>query len=235
MFRIHLGNTRALDVAFETTARACRTAIGQEDHSTVDALTKTCAFLFGARMENRLFRLLFEPGGYSDAQRERILQAKSIEDSWVRAVSEAFAERYSLRPSSVPDRLSFTNRARHDELVRLVRDELAPVITLRNVLGHGQWHRALAPDRSRIDESRMRLLTATRLWHLTVKANVLDHLVWILHDLAVTDSAFERDFDKRWADLESAKHRLSLNKYQEWEAQLVRSYAGRPARSGGAS
>jgi hypothetical protein len=223
LFEIHLENTRALDRAFDIAARECRRAIGRQDVAAIDCLTKTCIFLFGARMENRLFRLLYEPTAFTDERRARILvQGRGIEDAWVATIGEAFAARRNLRPRAVPDRLSFTDKARHDELVRLVRDELAPIITLRNVLGHGQWHRALTADRSRVDAGRMQLLRTTRLWHLTIKANLLEHLVWLLHDLAVTDFAFERDFDKRWTDLQSAKHRLSLDRFKQWERTLVR-------------
>jgi hypothetical protein len=229
LFDVHLENTRALDRAFDITARECREAIGRRDVEAVDALTKTCAFLLGARMENRLFRLLFEYGAFTDQQRDRILAAGSIEESWVTVISESFAARRAVRPAQVPGALNFTDRARHDELIRLVREELNPIITLRNVLGHGQWHRALTRDRSAIDPDRMRLLKTTRLWHLTIKANLLEHLVWLLHDLALTRSAFERDFDKRWQDLQAAKHRLELNRYAKWEATLVRRYANRPA------
>lgn len=229
LFMVHLENTRALDRAFDIVARECREAIGRRDQPAADALTKTAGFLLGARMENRLFRLLYEPTGFDEPQRNRILTGRSIEDAWVATISEAFAARRRLRPTAVPDQLSFTDRARHDELVRLVREELGPIITLRNVLAHGQWHRALDHERAAIDSSRMQLLGTTRLWHLTIKANLLEHLVWLLHDLAVTRFAFERDFDKRWTDLQAARHRLELNRYRKWEATLVRRYENRPA------
>ena len=173
MFEVHLENTRALDRAFEIVARDCRAAIARENPVEVDALTKTCILLFGARMENRLHRLVFEPGAFSAAQRDRILAAGSMEKSWVAAVSEAFASRRSIRLAMVPARLAFTDRSRYDELVRLITNELSPIITLRNVLAHGQWHRALTADRSRVDSQRMAVLGRTRLWHLTIKANLL--------------------------------------------------------------
>ena len=165
MFEVHLENTRALDRAFEIVARDCRAAIARENPVEVDALTKTCILLFGARMENRLHRLVFEPGAFSAAQRDRILAAGSMEKSWVAAVSEAFASRRSIRLAMVPARLAFTDRSRYDELVRLITNELSPIITLRNVLAHGQWHRALTADRSRVDSQRMAVLGRTRLWH----------------------------------------------------------------------
>lgn len=225
---IHLKNTHALERAFETVARDCRRAIAREDAAEATALTNTCIFLFGARMENRLFRLLYEPGAFSDVQRRRIAATGSVESMWLATVGEAFAARRSLSPTQVPGRLAFTDAARYNELVRLITDELAPIIRLRNVLGHGQWEYALASDRSAFDPARTALLKRTRLWHLRIKANLLDHLVALLHDLAVTKTAFERDFDKHWADLAAARHRLDLDSYQTWERQLISNYRRRP-------
>lgn len=229
-FIVHLENTRALDVAFELTARHCREAIARQDVPAVSALTKTCVLLFGARMENRLFRLLYEPTGFDGGQRARVLKASSIEDRWKLVIREAFAARRGIRPSQVPARLGFTDKARYDELIKIVREQLGPLITLRNTLAHGHWHRALNHERTTVDPERMRLLNTTRLWHLKIKANLLEHLVWLLHDLVLTRHAFERDFDKRWNDLQSAYSRLQLDRYRDWESQLQRKYAGRPKR-----
>jgi hypothetical protein len=120
---------------------------------------------------------LYEPHGFTDNQRARVLNASSIEESWLLVVCEAFAARRNLRPSQVPGGLGFTDEARYQELVRIIREQLSPLITLRNTLAHGQWHRALTGDRSGIDSGRMKLLSTTRLWHSTIKANLLEHLV----------------------------------------------------------
>lgn len=228
MFTVHLENTRALDRAFDIVARECKDAIRRQDSDAVEALTKTCAFLLGAKMENRLFRLLHEDGAFDAAARTRIMGKSSIERSWLAAIDESFAARRGLRLRAVPSGLNFTDKARRQELIGLVRDELGPVITLRNILAHGQWHRALTAERSGISPERMQILKTTRLWHLLMKANLLEHLVKLLHDLSVTRFAFERDFDKHWADLQAASHRLQLNRYKKWEDLLIRRHQNRP-------
>jgi hypothetical protein len=224
LFSVHLENTRALDRAYKLVARQCRDSIARREASAIDSLTKTCIFLFGARMENRLYRLLYEPDGFGDAQRVRVMAATTVEEKWIAAINEAFCARRGLRLSQVPGQLGFTDKARYDELVRLVREQLAPMITLRNVLGHGQWHRALNGERTAVSSERMRLLATTRLWHLVIKANLLEHLVWLLHDLVVTKTAFEHDFDRRWKNLADASRRLELDGYARWEAALQASH-----------
>ena len=235
LFKAHLENTRALDGAFDLVAKQCRAAIARGDSETTELLTKTCGFLLGARMENRLFRLVHEPGAFDEGQRRRILAAQSIQSSWETLIEEAYASRRGLGPHQIPQQLSFTDRARYNELIRVVREELAPMITLRNVLGHGQWHRALDADRKQISPDRTRLVKTTRLWHLNIRANLLDQLVWLVHDLAVTAGAFERDFDKRWSRLMSAKARLERDNFGAYEASLRRqranSLANRPHES----
>lgn len=179
-------------------------------------------------MENRLLRLMYEDGAFDSAARERILDQTSIEQSWLKLIDEAFAARRNLRSSAVPARLNFTDTARRNELVRIIREDLGPLITLRNTLAHGQWHRTLNSERTSISNERMQMLNTTRLWHLITKANLLEHLVKIIHDLSVTENAFERDFDKRWNDLSTASRRLQLDRYAAWETQLVRKYQNRP-------
>lgn len=225
LFKVHLENTRALDRAFKLVSKDCRLAIATQDSATVDSLTKTCGFLLGARMENRLFRLLYEPGGFDDSQLARIVARRSIQDSWEATVTEAYAARRNLRPSQVPAKLSVADAAQYDVLIGIIRDDLAPLIALRNILAHGQWHRALNSDRLAVSQDGMRTLTTTRLWHLTIKANLLDHLVSIIHDLIVTEKAFERDFNKRWSQLQTTKRRLELDNYEKWETMLVRQRA----------
>ncbi|UWX97441.1 hypothetical protein N2K95_01740 [Arthrobacter zhaoxinii] len=228
LFSAHMGNHKALDRAFDVVSRACKDAIRREDTDEIDALTKTCAFLLGAKMENRLFRLVYEDGAFGDSAIAGIIGARSIEQAWKTAITEAFAKRYQVRPERVPSGLGFTDRERYKELIRIVDKQLVPVITLRNILAHGQWHRALNSERSRVDTSRMNIMMTTRLWHLMVRANLLEHLVRLVHDLAVTRDAFERDFDKHWADLNAASQRLEQNNYAVWEENLVRRYSKRP-------
>jgi hypothetical protein len=230
LFRAHLANMRSLDRAFAVAARECRAAIARGDQRVVDALTNTCGLLLGARLENRLYRLLYEPNGFNEQQRMRVLAGGSLDQAWLRIVDEAFAARRGLRPSQVPRQLGFTDAARRRILRDMIEHQLAPLITLRNILAHGQWSRALSLDKKEISSQRTRQLRVNRLWHLQIKANLVDHLVRLLHDLVVTKDAFERDFDRHWKDLESARRRLELDGYRRWEATLSEKYARRPKR-----
>lgn len=224
LFRIHLENTRALDDAFKITSRLCKDAIRRQSPHEVEALTRSCGFLLGAKLENRLYRLIYEESLFSSEHRSRIMKELSIQDQWLRVIREAFAARRGIAPEKVPDHLGFSDRAKYDELVRLVNDELAPFITLRNVLAHGQWHRALDPDRAGVSTERMRLLKIHSLWRLTIKTNMLNHLVYLIHDLVVTKSAFDRDFDRHWRDLQDAWRRLTSDRTDAWNNQLIARY-----------
>lgn len=173
-------------------------------------------------------RLVYQPGGFDDAQRARILGKATVEDRWRCVLTEAFAQRNNLQPSSVPSQLGFTAKAHFSELDRLVTEHIAPLITLRNVLAHGQWSRALTSDGLKVSTERTKMLYTTRLWHLRLLRNLTRHLIMLVFDSVVTKTAFERDFDKHWADLNSAYIRLQRGNYQQWEAMLRSRYsAGR--------
>ncbi|ALU94997.1 hypothetical protein WQO_17685 [Streptomyces globisporus C-1027] len=46
---------------------------------------------------------------------------------------------------------------------------------------------------------------------------MLSHLERLIFDLMVTQKAFERDFDRHWANLQAAQIRLSMDQSNEWE------------------
>ena len=81
---------------------------------------------------------------------------------------------------------------------------------------------------------RTTLVHGDSLWHLQIKKNMIDHLVAVVHDLVITQIAFERDFDRNWMRLEHAKARLRQGRPNRWRANLVRSHQfARQARLSG--
>lgn len=233
MFAAHLANTRALESALALTARSCVGAIRQSNALDEISLTRVYGFLMGAYFENRLYRLLYERGAFPPATVAGIMSETTIEDQWTRAIGEAFAKRHSVSLSRVPSGMPATARYRFGALGDLVKDDLAPLITLRNVLAHGQWDTAFKQDRLTYSHDRTTLVRSDTLWQLQIKKNLIDHLVALVHDLAITQIAFERDFDRNWSRLEHAKTRLRNGRPDAWRANLVRSHeSARDARAG---
>jgi hypothetical protein len=227
LYQVHWHNERELTDAFEIACVACKDAIRTADERKERILTKNCALLLGAKLETTLMRIVYDPTGFSDSQRQRILTAPTASDRWLRIIKEAFARRHNLNTSQVPRQLPFTARARYDGMERLVREQFIPLIELRNSLAHGQWHRTLNSSGLKVDSRRMAQLATQSLWRLTIQNNLLEHVADLVYDLVVTRYAFERDFDKRWGDLHSATMRLESGSGEKWVQMLRDRYQRR--------
>lgn len=220
LYKIHLENERALAEAFDVARQSCKNAIRSGKPRQEEVLTKNCALLLGAKLENTLLRIIHDPTGFTPDQRRRIEGATTVADKWLRVVKEAFASRHELPISQVPRRLPFTAQARYAEIERLVKEQFIPLIELRNSLAHGQWHRTLNSSGTKVDPRRMAQLAKQNVWRQTIQDNILHHVSLMIHDLVVTRTAFERDFDKRWNDLHSAIRRLESSSSERWAEKL---------------
>jgi len=220
LYKVHLENEHALAEAFDVACQSCKNAIRLGRERQKIALTKNCSLLLGAKLETTLLRIIHDPSGFNPDQRKRILSAKAASDKWLRVIKEAFAKRHGIRIAQVPRQLSFTAQARYGEMERLIKEQFNPLIELRNSLAHGQWHRTLNSDGTKIDSRRMAQLAKQNLWRLTIQDNILHHVTLLIYDLVVTREAFERDFDKRWKDLHSAVRRLETGSAERWEQML---------------
>ncbi len=220
LYKIHLENERALSEAFGVARQVCKSAIRTGKARQEAVLTKNCALLLGAKLESTLLRIIHDPTGFSSDQRQRIVSASTVADKWLRVVREAFASRHDIPVGRVPRDLPFTAQARYGEIERLVKEQFVPLIELRNSLAHGQWHRTLNSSGTKVDPRRMAQLAKQSVWRLAIQDNILRHVSLLIHDLVVTRTAFERDFDERWNNLNSALRRLESSSGERWEQHL---------------
>jgi hypothetical protein len=220
LYKIHLENERALAEAFDVARNSCKDAIRTGKRREEGILTKNCALILGAKLETTLFRIIYDPSGFTPDQRRRIESTPTVADKWLRVVKEAFASRHEIPLSQVPRRLPFTGQAQYLEIERLIKEQFIPLIELRNSLAHGQWHRTLNSSGTKVDPRRMAQLSKLSVWRLAIQDNILHHVSLLIHDLVVTRLAFERDFDKRWNDLHSAVTRLESSSGETWAQKL---------------
>lgn len=222
--KVHRKNLKTVELAFNFTALAAKDAIRRRDLRQQKLLTLNSAFLLGAIMENRLMAAISEPR-LEEKRELRILRASSVNDMWRRTLQEAFSQRYSVSPGSIPGRLSFTDSSRYSGMLSIVENWIDPVISIRNSLAHGQWEVAFkSGDRTETSPPRTGELKRVTLWSLMLRKNLLDHWELLVFDLAVTKYAFERDFDRKWKNMRAAEERLVKGDSKEWEDTLRKRY-----------
>ncbi|WP_190124165.1 hypothetical protein [Streptomyces inusitatus] len=225
-------NAVALETSFEVASRSCKEAIRHGEKHEIVALTRTCALLLGATLEDRLMAIISSPYFPEDGER-RVMQERNVLGMWNQVLVEAFAVRYKVPRSKVPSALPYTSAAYFSGMKSVLDQWMDPLINVRNSLAHGQWIVAFNEQRNNVNQDRTKRLNSLTLWHLRLQSNMLKHLERLIFDLTVTQYAFERDFDKHWANLKAAQTRISVDRSKEWELLLRRrhqrgkKYAGR--------
>lgn len=233
LYKAHVKNLRAVDTALSRIFRELNTSLARADNKTSDALLKVAMLLLGAWAENRLRKLLFEPNGFSQHERDRVGRANSQLEHWKAALELGFRKRYRLPHANLNVSLPLTPRFYYQTLASILEDDLKPIIEIRNKLAHGQWARTLNNENDDFSPEYMALIQGENAHSIKCKKRILEYLAQLIHDLLSTQYAFERDFDNHFRILENAKRDISARSYEKWlsdmQAKLER---GRQARSG---
>jgi hypothetical protein len=186
LYKLHVRNLRAVDVACSQVFRQLKHCLSARQDRAADALLKTFILLVGAWAEVRLLKLLHEKNGFSNGDRASILAVGSKIDQWNRALEIGFRRRYEVPHARLTRRsLPLTVFLRYQEIASIVKDDLRPIIEIRNKLAHGQWTRTLNNDMTDVSEEMMALLNAENALSANFKKQILEKLSRILHDLVI--------------------------------------------------
>ncbi|MFZ2995847.1 hypothetical protein [Sphingobium sp.] len=232
LYKAHVKNLRAVDTALERMLRELNGSLARCDDTTSDALLKTTMLLLGAWAEDRLRKMLFEPNGFSPADRLQITSAGSQIEIWKAALERGFRKRYQIPSANLSQMLPFTPRARYAALLSIINDDLRPIVEVRNKLAHGQWVRPLNSENDDYSPTHTQQINGENAHSVKCKHRLLEYLSQIIHDLAVGVGAFERDFDEHYLNLEHAKREITSRSYPQWlEAMRAKYQRGRLRRA----
>lgn len=221
LYRVHIENMRAVDAGIQQIERELNAAISRRDIPSGEALLKILLLLLGSWAECRLRKLLFEPNGFSDADRKSIATATSQYQAWGRALELGFRKRHKVPRAQLPGALPPIARMLFVELNEAMESDLKPIIEMRNTLAHGQWARPLNRDGTAVATIMVAALRNENALTVRFKRLILERLAAIIHDLVSGNHAFERDFDAHFRRLEAARRNLRTRGYEKWENAMV--------------
>ena len=225
LYQFHVANLREIDHAMDKIARSLRTSISQGDEATVSAFMRLYALLLGTWAECRLRKLIYEPQGFTDTERETI-QAESTQlKQWQKAVEVAFRRQYQI-PKAILSAsvLSHSAYSRFDTLSKMLTNDLGSIIELRNKLAHGQWYYPLNSEGNDIAQEQMDALRIENLLSLQFKKTLLESLSSAIHDLVVSKPTFERDFDNHLRVIAETQRNLKNRDYIKWAESMRVKY-----------
>ena len=106
----------------------------------------------------------------------------------------------------------------------MLKDELQPIIELRNKLAHGQWIYLLNSEGNDIAQTQMNKLRVENLLSLQFKRNLITYLSSVIHDLVVSKPTFERDFDNHFRAIIETKRNLLHRNYDDYVEKMRQKY-----------
>lgn len=225
LYAIHVANLKSVNSGRLQIELQIKHALSTGNQPTYQTLLRVYILLAAASAECRLRKLLYEPNGFSDAQRIVILDERSQLDRWKKAVELAFRTRYN-RPRAPISALGIGEIPfyQFQTINSLLDQRLAPVIELRNSLAHGQWVRLLNSDENEISNRQMAAINTENSLSVHFKSKLIDHLSKVIHDLVSGGVAFERDYGRHFALINSTLHLLQIRSFPAWEAGLKAKY-----------
>lgn len=206
-------------------ARSLRAFVSQSDEISISAFMRLYALMLGAWAECRLRKLIYEPQGFNEVERNAIRVENTQLKQWQKAVELAFRRQYKIpkAPLSV-DVLPHSAYARYDTLLKMLADDLGSIIELRNKLAHGQWIYPLSSDGNDVAQEQMNALRVENLLSLQFKKTLIESLSSAIHDLVVSKPTFERDFDNHLRVIVETQRNLKKRDYQKWAKNMRNKY-----------
>jgi hypothetical protein len=219
IFRFHVANLRVVKRAVSGIERPIKLAIREGDQAREEVLTKLYMLLVAAKLECRLLKLLYEPYGFNDAQRAKILRKDSQLDRWLAAVDVGFKFQYKVRRVTSAT-VGFAAATQRTELRRLIQKELRPLIELRNKLAHGQWAYTLNNSGTDVANAQMKMMKTLNFTNIRLRAALADYLCDAIHELVVAHDVSKRNFDQHYNRVLEIQRNLDVQDHNKWSAKL---------------
>jgi len=240
MYRFHVANLRSVERALRHVERLARaelsTGVGGDlggQNPTLQALVRLDALLVAAWAECRLMKVLHEPASFNDADRGQVMSKREHLSKWTTAVEVSYRRHYDVpRAALGPGSLPHSAYQRLLTLRELLELDLRPVIEVRNKLAHGQWEYAFTNNGDDVSEPLTRALRTENLLSLHFKMTIVTHLAEIVHNLAVSQPTFERDFDREFGLVVSAQRNLQARSYPAYALMMQEKYQRGRVRRG---
>ena len=225
IYEYHVANLRELQLALSHTGRLARTEIASKDPQRgLRSLLRLYSFLVGAWIETRLRKLLHEEFGFTESERNQIEQKASQFEQWKETVDLAFRKHHKITKAPLDERnLGVVHAARRAALHDVLSNELRILIEIRNKLAHGQWVYPFNNEGDAVETDKYKLINKENLQSLQFKYSLAGHLANAVHDLVVSPTTFERDFEDHFKKLNQVRTNLVTKDYEKYKASLVLS------------
>jgi hypothetical protein len=232
-FSKHSENLRNIDKAVTQAALQHKRAIRENDLAALEYSQRIHEFMVGVRAECALRKIVSDPIGFNDREREIVWSTRTQVDRWLGAVDLSARRHYRVPiHRGLEEVLSQGDLERVSSLSLLLKNDLSDVIEGRNKIAHGQWVWLLKSGK---EDKFLANPEGRALNYVSIAArhSILRDIADAVHILAVSEPTFKREFGKRIANIEIERENLGGDGYQKF-AESLRSKRFHGSRSGNA-
>lgn len=233
LYYYHCENLRQIENGIDLVSRKLKDSISQEHENEVKSYTRLLTYLLSCWTEVRLYKIVEETynGSFTDAQKSRIFKENNtLENKWEDTISIAMCQAFNIpettKKSTIKRHLNNdpTNKKRYTNIMDCLNNELSTSIGLRNKIAHGQWVYALNRPNTAINEKITADINNINIVKIQLQHKMYKSLADIIHDLVVSPTTFERDFNKNYKALVSNRDNFHKRDYESYKTKMVEMY-----------
>jgi hypothetical protein len=211
-----------IERAITSVQRTLRGYIRKDETENIYIYTKILSHLINSWAEIRILKIVYEKHAYSNPEKNRILNAGNAKDRWETALRIAFSKAYNIPEKNIDNIATpFTRRICYNTLLKLINEDLLSSNQLRNRIAHGQWAYAFNEELTAFQDDLTAKLRQENIVQLQLKYKMFMSLAQIIHDLAVSKPAFERDFDRHYRKVEGQKTNFHNRNYSDYRDMMI--------------
>ncbi|MET3451232.1 hypothetical protein [Curtobacterium sp. 1544] len=180
----------------------------------------------GIFAEAVLRKIIADPHGFNQRERKAIWATRSQLDRWLLTVDLAFRRHNhvlfhdELSINTLGDRFD-----RYAQIRTALERELKPLIEDRNKFAHGQWKHFLKSGKD--DEFSREAPSPPTYTAIVAQYKATNAIAAMIHVLAVSDPAFQRDYDNHFRSFNDSVRRMQTDYYSDFAARLRARRGGR--------
>lgn len=205
----HCENLKLIEGAISSVQRTLREYISKNDDKNSEIYTKILAYLINCWAEVRIIKLVYEKNAFTDSEITKIIGQQSLNDKWKQSLEIACSRNF------------YVNSTKYSMLLDIIDNQLLPSAQIRNKLAHGQWKFTFNSDLQNINQDLTNKIRADNILKIQLRYKIFKNLSQLIHDLVISTSTFDRDFEDNFRKIEEKKHQMSNRKYDVYVNNLV--------------
>ncbi len=218
-YRKFTENARRVAKGLTQAELAHKAAIRSGQAVAVDFAARIHQMTVGLLAESLLRKTIADPAGFNDRERKLLAQERSQLDRWTQSVDLAFRRQYSVPLHLEIDAATAGSvvASQHDDILQLLRTDLAGIIEDRNKMAHGQWAWLLNSRETDFTGPAPHPLNYRAI---EVRGQIVREIDAIIRDLVISETTFARDYQRRYAAIQQLRGRLLGGDYPQLVNQL---------------